>query len=146
MPPLTPTDPLGRTRSRPSRSLAGRSGSIDFSGNAAPVDQQAGLTFDNSGGLLCSNNYSVEMVLEFLQADNTWRRIVDVQDRQSDNGFYADPGEPLACLSPPRAAATSSRPGEFHHVVLTVADTGTVAAYLDGGPAIHGLDGCHEHQ
>ena len=53
----------------------------------------AGLVLD-AIGLVGYDNYSIEMTFEFLDIaafGGGWRRIVDTQTRQSDNGFYVDP-------------------------------------------------------
>jgi len=132
VPDLIPTDPLGKNGFE-TTSVFGRSQRVyRFSGNASPTEEQAGLTFDNSRGLLTRNNYSIEMVFVFLQKDNQWRRIVDVEDRQSDNGFYADPGNHLQVYPFPGIGNLVTA-GTFRHAVLTTSNTGTVTAYLDGG-------------
>jgi hypothetical protein len=131
VPALIPTDPLGKNGFE-TTTVFGRSRRVyRFSGNAAPTDQQAGLTFDNSSGLLAVNNYSIEMVFLFLQKENQWRRIVDVEDRQSDNGFYVDPANRLAVYPCPGSGNPFTN-AVFHHIVLTNAVAGTVNAYLDG--------------
>jgi hypothetical protein len=130
-PDLIPTDPLRQNGFENAQVLGLRKQVYRFTGNATPVDQQAGLTFDNSKGLLPSDQYSVELVLMFLEGDGRWRRIVDVQDRQSDDGFYADPFNHLQVYPLPGKGNLITA-GGYHHVVLTVAKTGTVKAYLDG--------------
>jgi hypothetical protein len=131
MPALIPTNPLGQNGFETTTVFGRRQRVYRFAGNASPGDQQAGLTFDNRRGLLTNNHYSVEMVFEFHQQDNAWRRIMDVQDRQSDNGFYVDPTNRLDVYAFPGTGAFFTN-RVFHHVVLTTARTGTVKAYLDG--------------
>jgi hypothetical protein len=130
-PDLVPTDPLGQNGFEDAQVLGLRKRVYRYTGNAFPVDQQAGLTFDNHKGRLPVNQYSVEIVLMFLQADGRWRRIVDVQDRQSDDGFYADPENHLQVYPEPGKGKLITS-GGYHHVVLTVAKDNTVKAYLDG--------------
>jgi hypothetical protein len=130
-PPLIATDPLGKNGFE-TAAVFGRTQRVyRFSGNADPTAQQAGLTFDNSSRLLANDNYSIEMVFVFFQKDNEWRRIVDVEDRSSDNGFYVDPGNRLDVYPCPGSGRLFTN-GVFHHLVLTNARTGTVKAYMDG--------------
>ncbi len=131
VPDLIPTNPLGQNGFETAQVLGLRKRVYRFIGKAFPGDQQAGLTFDNRKGFLPINNYSVEMVLTFLERDGEWRRIVDVEDRQSDNGFYAHPSNQLQVYPLPGAGKRITT-GEYFHVVLTVAKTGTVNAYLNG--------------
>ncbi len=107
-----------------------------WQGHAIPPTDQAGLTLDATG-LVQYNNYSVELIFEFLesaQAGSGWRRIVDTQNRQSDNGFYVDPGNRLQVYPVVTGSTLFSTPG-FHTVVLSNFVTGgqrEVKAYLDG--------------
>jgi hypothetical protein len=104
-----------------------------FDGAANPTDQQGGLTFDNTSGLIPSNNYSVEMVFQFGQNDNAWRRIIDVQNRTSDNGFYVDPSNNLNVFPVPGAGGVVTS-GSFFDVFLTVDPSDNVVGYLSGVP------------
>ena len=97
---------------------------------------QAGLRLDATG-LVSYDNYSIEMTFEFLTAaefGGGWRRIVDTQNRQSDNGFYVDPDNFLQVYPVVTGSTTFTTPG-FHHVVLSNfvnGNTREVKAYLDG--------------
>jgi hypothetical protein len=137
-PDLIPTDPFGKNGFETAQVLGLRKRVYRFIGKAFPNDQQAGLTFDNRKGFLPSNQYSVELVLTFLERDGQWRRIVDVEDRQSDNGFYAHPSNQLQVYPLPGAGKRITT-GEYFHVVLTVAKTGTVNAYLNGYHQFSGM-------
>jgi len=104
-----------------------------FNGLASPPDQQAGLALVTPG-LVNAQSYSVDMVLELSGGDGGWRRLLDVQDRQSDDGFYVDPSNNLDIyrISGSTAAFTT---GAYHHVAMTVDGTAAmpiVRAYLDG--------------
>jgi hypothetical protein len=81
--------------------------------------------------LLPSNSYSVDLVFKFFAGTNAWRRILDVQNRQSDNGFYVDPNNNLD-IFPVAGGGNGFTTGVYHNVALTVASTGNVIAYLDG--------------
>ena len=132
VPDLIPTNPLGRNGFRTANVFGNTQRVYHFAGSASPTDQQAGLTFDNRRRLLDPNNYSIELVFVFEQLDNQWRRIVDVEDRQSDNGFYADPQNHLQIYPYPGTGKLVTA-GVYRHVVLTNSKAGTVAAYMDGG-------------
>lgn len=100
-----------------------------FNGANSPVDQQAGLTVVTAG-LIPPRNYSVDFVAKFNERDRAYRRLIDVQDRQSDSGFYVDPSNNLDVY--PAAGSTAAwTNGVYHHVVVTTDGT-TVNAYLDG--------------
>jgi hypothetical protein len=101
----------------------------EFDGFAGPPTSQAGLTVDTTG-LVVPTSYSVDMVFLFTQQDFNWRRIIDVQNRQSDNGFYVNPGNNLA-VYPTSGSSASWTNNVYHHVVLT--NDGTNAnGYIDG--------------
>ena len=102
---------------------------FNFGGTTTPA-QQGGLTLDTAG-LIASNLYSAELVLKFTSGTNAWRRIIDVQDRQSDNGFYVDPANNLN-IFPVSGGGSAFTTDAYHYVVLTVAASGDIAAYLDG--------------
>jgi hypothetical protein len=130
-PPLTAVDPLGLNSFGPA-TVFGRTRTVyNFNGNAFPTTEQGGLLFDNTGGLIANNNYSVEMLFQFTQRDGVWRRILDVENRQADNGFYVSPGNQLD-VYPVASGGKVFTNNAFHDVVLTDASDGTVKAYLDG--------------
>lgn len=104
-------------------------------GQRFPTSDQGGLTFDGTG-LLTSDSYSVALTFEFLAGDGAWRRIVDVQDRQSDNGFYVDPSNHLNVF-PITGSSAQFLGGVYRNVVLTVGVGGDVNAYIDGGSSLH---------
>lgn len=101
-----------------------------FDGNALPPNQQAGLTLDTTD-LVVPNQYSIELVFLFSQRQGQWRRIIDVENRQSDNGFYVNPANNLDVYPVSSSTAVWTN-NVYHHVVLTN-DGSTVNTYLDGG-------------
>jgi hypothetical protein len=105
-------------------------GVYNFGGANEPTSQQGGLQFDNSSGLLSSTSYSIFLDFKFDDRNGAWRRIVDVQNRTSDNGFYVDPGNNLDVF-PVSSSSSGFTTGDFHKVLLTVGN-GVVTAYLDG--------------
>ena len=97
---------------------------------------QAGLVLDATG-LVSYDNYSIAMTFEFLDLSafgGGWRRIVDTQNRQSDNGFYVDPDNFLQVYPVVTGSTTFTTPG-FDSVVLSNfvnGKTRELKAYLNG--------------
>jgi hypothetical protein len=126
---LVSVDPLGQNGFQ-TDTLYGLTRQVfRFSGAASPPTSQGGLSL-NATGLLPVNQYSFEAVFSF-DGSTGWRRILDVQDRQSDNGFYVDPNSNLDVFPVAGGGAFFSA-NTYHHVVLTVATSGQVIGYLDG--------------
>ena len=128
-PALTVTDPLG-TSGFGTDTVNGVSQLVyNFQGANSPVTDQAGLTL-NTSGLLSSNSvYSLELVFKFTDRDNAWRRIVDVSSRQTDDGFYVDPGNNLDIYP---VGGGSPFTNNAYHDVFLVNNNGTVSFWLDG--------------
>lgn len=105
-------------------------GVYNFGGASSPPGNQGGLAFDNAAGLISNTSYSIALRFMFNGGDGAWRRIVDVQNRQSDDGFYVDPSNSLD-IYPVTGSPATFTTGIFHDVLLTV-DGGVVTAYLDG--------------
>lgn len=126
---IVPTDPLG-TSTFVADTVFGEPRTVwAFDGNAFPIDEQAGLTVDTTG-LVAPSSYSVDMVFLFTELDGAWRRIIDVENRLSDAGFYVDPDNNLDIY--PIAGSTASFTNNvYHHVVLTNDGT-TASGYIDG--------------
>lgn len=101
----------------------------EFDGISSPPSSQAGLTLDTTG-LVVPTNYSIDMVFLFSERQNSWRRIMDVENRQSDGGLYVDPSNKLNVF--PIAGSTAAWTNDvYHHVVLTN-DGANVNTYIDG--------------
>ena len=97
-------------------------------GDGMDPANNAGLTLDATG-LVAYDNYSLELTFEFLEAAQ-----FDTQSRQSDNGFYVEPGNALQ-VYPVVTGSTIFTTSGFHSVVLSnfvVSGTREVKAYLDG--------------
>jgi hypothetical protein len=101
-----------------------------FAGNAFPPSQQAGLVL-NTTGLLSGTAYSVDLIFSFDSDGPTWERILDASNRQSDNGFYVEPGRKLQ-IYPVGDGPDFWTFGEYHRVTMTNDGSGNVTAYLDG--------------
>ncbi len=128
-PALTVTDPLGLSGFGVDNVLGNLQTVWNFNGAAFPVANQAGLTFNAAGMISNSNVYSVEMLFKFTDSVNRWRRILDVENRQSDNGFYVDPANNLNIYPVAGGAAFTN---DVYHDVFLVNNGGVVTFYLDG--------------
>lgn len=119
-PALTAVDPLG-TASYNIANVLGVTRSIyEFTGNAVPVTDQGGLEFFNTtaGHTIGSTSYSVDIVFKLNERANAWRRILDSLNRQSDSGFYVDPGNNLD-VYPNSSSSLGFTTGTWYDVVLT---------------------------
>lgn len=127
-PSLTVTDPHG-TSGFASDVVFGSTQTVyNFVGTPDNAGQ-AGLSLSTASLLPSNSVYTVEVLFKFTQRDNAWRRIVDVQNRQSDNGFYVDPSNNLDVF--PVAGGASFSNGVYHDVFLSD-NNGVVKFYLDG--------------
>jgi hypothetical protein len=77
---LTAVDPLGTSGFQTASVFGNLQTTYQFNGAATPVLDQGGLDFDTTG-LISSDDYSVEMVVE-LTGSTGWRRLLDASDRQ----------------------------------------------------------------
>jgi Concanavalin A-like lectin/glucanases superfamily len=128
-PALSPVDPTG-TSVFQTDTVLGQSRTVwAFNGNGDPTTGQSGLTL-NTAGLVNPEDYSVDFIAEFSQRSGGYRRLLDVQNRQSDNGFYVNPTNNLEVF-PINGSSAGWTNNVYHHVVLTDDGT-TVNAYLDG--------------
>lgn len=138
-PSLVSIDPLGQNGFE-TAIVKGQSQRVfRWSGDGSNSLNQAGLKLDATG-LVAYNSYSVAMTFEFSSLapfGGGWRRIIDTQNRQSDNGFYIGPDKIVELVQVSTVAfgtSTFATPG-FHDVVFTVAPNGSrqqVSAYVDG--------------
>ena len=135
-PVLTSVDPFGLNGFETAVVNGSSQQVFHWRGNGDPATEQAGLTLDATG-LVHYDNYSISMTFEFLEVakfGGGWRRVVDTQNRQSDNGFYVDPGNFLQVYPVVTGSTVFTTPG-FHSVVLSNLVNGSVRevkAYLDG--------------
>lgn len=127
-PALTPVNPTGTSVFTTDMVLGQMRPVWQFNGDASNANQ-SGLSL-NTSGLIPPQSYSVDMVFEFTQRANSWRRIIDVENRQSDSGFYVDPSNNLD-IFPVSGSSAAWTNNVFHHVVLTN-NGAMVAVYLDG--------------
>lgn len=127
-PALTATDPLG-TASFGTDTVFGNSRTVyNYTGNASPVLQQGGLTLDTTGLLDSNSAWSAEIDFKFNEKNEAWRRIIDVQDRTSDNGFYVDPNNHLQVY--PVAANTDTFTTDEYQQVFIAVGGGNVSVWL----------------
>jgi hypothetical protein len=126
---LTAVDPLGTSGYQTSTVFGNSQTTYHFDGANSPVLDQGGLQL-NTTGLISSNNYSVEMVVE-LTSGGGWRRLMDSLDRTSDNGLYIDPSNNLVVY--PQGGATSPfAANSFFDIFVTVDPSNTVTGYFSG--------------
>lgn len=129
---LTPVDPTAASAFVPDTVLGATRTVWAFNGAPTP-DQQAGLTLDTRA-LVNAESYSIDMVINLTANDGNWRRLLDVQNRQSDDGFYVDPQNNLD-IYPVMGSTAAFTNGVYHHVAMTVDGTAAMPilrAYLDG--------------
>jgi len=128
-PALTVTDPLGLSGYGVDNVMGTLQTVWNFQGARTPVTDQAGLTLSTQGLITDNDLYSVEMVFKFTESVDAWRRILDVESRQSDNGFYVDPSNNLDIFPVAGGAAFTN---DTYHDVFLVNNRGVVTFYLDG--------------
>ena len=132
-----PVDPNGTTVFTAAPVLGATRTVWSFAGLASPPASQAGLTLAPAGRVN-PRSYSFDMVVELSERNSAWRRLIDVQNRQSDSGFYVDPSNNLA-IYPVSGSTAAFTTGDFHHIVLAVdgsTSPTTVTSYLDGVDAV----------
>lgn len=128
-PALGVVDPAGRSGFTTDL-VNGVSTTVYNFGGTTANSNQGGLTLDVSGVLAGHyDQYSIEIVFKFTERANAWRRILDVQNRQSDNGFYVDPSNRLN-IYPINSGNLFTN--DVYHDVFLVNDKGTATFYLDG--------------
>lgn len=128
-PSLVAVDPLG-VSGFATDTVLGSSRTVWQFGGTSDNASQGGLSLDIASLLPRNNLYSVQIVFKFTENENRWRRIVDVDDRQSDNGFYVDPQNRLDIFPVAGGAAFSN---DVYHDVVLSNDRGSVTFFLDGG-------------
>lgn len=102
---------------------------FNFRGSATS-SQQGGFSLDTNG-LLASDSYSVALTFKFNERNGNWRRIIDVSNRQDDDGFYVNTGNNLTVF-PEAGSNVNFTSGAYRNVVLTV-NGNQVSAFVDGG-------------
>jgi hypothetical protein len=136
VPSLVSIDPLGLNGFENALVNGQNQRVFKWSGNGNNPSLNAGLRLDATG-LVAYDNYSVELTFEFSELSafgGGWRRVIDTQNRQSDNGFYVAPNNALQVYPVVTGSTVFTTPG-FHNVVLSnyvVNGTREVKAYLDG--------------
>jgi concanavalin A-like lectin/glucanase superfamily protein len=124
--PLVAINPLGLSRFEMATVYGLSRRVYHFDGSTA---QNAGLQLDTRP-ILSSSAYTIEMVAQLLERDLSWRRLIDTQGRQLDDGFYVDPSNSLA-IFPDSSGQANFITGQFHYIVLTY-DDGIATGYFDG--------------
>jgi hypothetical protein len=128
-PALVATDPLGMNAFTTDTVFGNANQPVySFNGNPTPTDQQAGLTFDDSSNLISPSSYSLEIVFDLADVAG-YKRVVDVQNRQSDDGLYLLNGHVNLY---PTATGTDSIAANTYADLIYTDDGTTVNAYLNG--------------
>jgi hypothetical protein len=128
VPALAATDPLA-TNAFSSDTVFGGTHSVYFFNSSA--GNNAGLTFNNGGNLISPGSYSLEMVFQ-LSGSAGYRRLVDSQNRQSDNGAYVDPSNHYDLF--PSAAGTANFVSATYVDYILTNDGTNVNVYANGTP------------
>ena len=128
-PALTATDPLGLSGFGTDTVFGSSRTVYNFNGTGLPTSDQAGLSLDASSLITNPSVYSIEMVFQFTQNPGGWRRIIDVDSRQSDDGFYVNPNGTLDIYPVAGGAAFTNN---VYHDVFLVDNNGVATFYLDG--------------
>jgi hypothetical protein len=127
-PALAATDPLGAAGFS-TDTVFGNSRTVYNFGGTNANTQQGGLTLDTTGLLTSNSSWSAEIDFKFNERNGAWRRIIDVENRLSDDGFYVDPGNSLD-IYPVAGTPSSFSTGDYHQVFIAVG-AGSVKVWLD---------------
>lgn len=128
-PALIPHDPLGFNRFEVADVFDSERVVYRLDGTATPARDNAGLMLDTTG-LFTPNRYSLEMVFEFVEGAGTYRKMIDLRDRLSDNGMYLNPSNQIN-IYPETTGTREIAVNRFRHLVVTN-EAGPVQVYLDG--------------
>ncbi len=128
---LTAVDPLNEAAYQAANVFGTIQTAYHFDGQANTPLDEGGLDF-NTTGLISSNDYSVEMVLELSDRDNAWRRLLDSSDRQSDDGLSIDPSNNLDDFPSVAGSGSVFTVNSFFDIFVTVDPSNTVAGYFSG--------------
>ncbi len=125
---LTAVDPLGNNGFVTDTVFGSSRTVYSFNGNTTPA-QQAGLTFNDSSNLISPSSYSLEIVFDLANVSG-YRRLVDTQNRASDNGLY-NLGGGLSLYPSANNPAAGFANNTYADLIFT--DNGTsVSAYVNG--------------
>lgn len=104
-----------------------------WSGTRVPNSAHSGLQL-NASTLIPGNSYSVELVFKMTEHSGLYRRILDVQNRTSDNGLYVSNTNKLEAYPFAASGLGTFSTNTYHHVVLTNRFTpgNSVQLFLDG--------------
>jgi OOP family OmpA-OmpF porin len=94
--------------------------------------KNSGLQFNNtSSGNIIGESYSIELYFKFAQL-NSWKRVIDFKNRNSDNGAYIFDGK-LNFYKIVTSDIAPVKAEEYTHYVLSRdGNTKTVTIYADG--------------
>jgi uncharacterized protein (TIGR03437 family) len=115
--PLTAIDPQGVGRFVRDTVLGEDRQVYEWGGGAASA-QQGGLVYAGRD-LFTRNSYSVELLFTFISGSG-YRRVLDISNRTSDDGFYIDQNNRLNWYPAFQTITGATANGTYAHVVLTV--------------------------
>jgi OOP family OmpA-OmpF porin len=95
-------------------------------------DKNCGLSYDMKKSMLnLRSSYSIEMYFKFDALDS-WKRVIDFKNRQTDNGAYIFNGK-LNFYNTITSDIAPVAPGEYTHYTFTYdANTKMIKIYADG--------------
>jgi hypothetical protein len=120
-PALIATNPVG-TPGFSIDTVFGTSRTVySYTGNTSSPSAEGGLTLDTTGLLGSNALWSAEIDFKFNPGGGNWRRIIDVQNRSSDDGFYVDPGDSLIIYPDQVTSANGDfTTGDYNRVFIAV--------------------------
>ena len=139
IPALSPVIGTGGAATFSTDTVFGSTRSIVNLQGSPGTNLNTGLQLANATGVIPGSTYSVEFVFQFTQNPSGFRKIEDVSNRGSDNGFYAF-GDKVTVFGDGLTGPVNSWTNlVYHHVVLTEGG-GNVAVYVDGVQDFSGPD------
>lgn len=133
VPALTAQDPLGQNAFL-TDTVLGQPRTVYQLASRNPT-ANAGFSF-NSTNLLNPTTYSVELLFTFTEGQGTRRRLIDVLDRTTDRGIYANPNNQIEFAALNARTTTTLTTGTYVHFVMTVADN-RARVYINGTEEIN---------
>ena len=101
-----------------------------FNGNRTP-SEQSGLVVSTQGLLTTPSAFTVDYIFKFNEDTGSWKTILGVSNRSSDDAFYVHPGNSLQ-VYPVVTGSSIFTFGEYHRVSIANDGLGQLTSYLDG--------------
>jgi uncharacterized protein (TIGR03437 family) len=126
--PLTAVDPQNANRFVRDTVFGQERQVYEWGGGSASA-QQGGLIYSGRE-LFNRNSYSLELIFTFT-AGSGYRRVLDISNRTSDDGFYIDQNNRLNWYPAFATTVGATANGQYSHVVLTV-NNNLMIVYVNG--------------